>query len=568
MRELLHRVATTTEKHRVERLLAKGITEWWRSEDRGFEFGWDVATMPTGEGELLLKAAVECPWPGAVESSGADSWGRVSRLTAPSPAPGMLFGLAVAVDGADLGVGAPRESRGGVALAGAVYLFSTGHPNYDVWTFDSRLQPDESVGGRSEAGAVYVFRKRAPVTGGWSMEQRLTDPAGNLQSAHFEAALAMDSQWLAVGSPGAQRAAMLARGGALAPSRPWTGGSTLTVSPAEADDFGHSMAIADGRLLIGAPRRTGRGAADLFEQNKGGANQWGQTRMLVTPDAAAGDAFGTSVALADYLVLAGMPGRDTAAGTNAGSALLFARNFGGAENYGVLKTFIAPDGSGQSRFGTAVALDTTHAVITAPFADPNGRSNAGVVYVHSRNYGGVDQWGLLQATAPEEMPPGSQFGMAVAMDRASFAAGAPMAPVAHGQGRGMVELYAFRGRTLYDDWAAGWSLHGANGVPSADADGDGQNNLLEYFFGSDPGAPDSIGTISSRVNGGKLIVTFPIACVCKGVGMLTGETSSNLEMWVPATPAQIVQDNASILQIEVPVTVPGRRFVRFRGELP
>ena len=62
--------ATAKGKHLAERILGRGLTEWWRSDERGFEFGWNVDRRPDGDERLRMEMAVECPWPGAVESGG------------------------------------------------------------------------------------------------------------------------------------------------------------------------------------------------------------------------------------------------------------------------------------------------------------------------------------------------------------------------------------------------------------------------------------------------------------------------------------------------------------------
>jgi hypothetical protein len=695
---------------------------------------------------------------------GGDAWGRIARITMPGPAADSTFGTAVGLDGNDLVVGASREDRGGAANAGAAYFFATGLPNYDVWTFEARVQPDdllanhnfgqavaishgraiigspvpaaaepsaaaawvytrsglasnpwklegkytvpdpdsfgaavaidgesfvvadptadvlvssilqvdrgevyqwsrlasewapmaadggnagsgavgsavallnnmlvaggpaESVGGFVEAGAAYVFERNGLSVGGWSLTQRLTDPAGAAAAAHFGSALAMDAQWLAVGAPGARKVALFSRGGSASPTKPWTtAGVSLTVAPAQTDQFGASLAMADGRLLVGAPLRTGGGAAFIFDRNQSGSNAWGLLRTVTASDAAAGDAFGTAVALnattavvgaplddtaagadagsvyvfarnnggadlwgqlkkitapsgaagdqlgqavalADFLVLAGMPGDDTTAGTNAGSALLFARNFGGAENYGLIRTFNAPDASAQAAFGSVVAVDTTHAIVSAPFADPGGLNSAGEVYVFSRNYGGSDSWGLLQALAPNELPAGSQFGASLAIDHTTLAAGAPFVPL--GSAQGAVELFSFRGRTVYDELAASWGLDGANAVPMGDADGDGQENLLEISLGSDPGDPNSFGTTPILVSGGYLIATFPKSAPCSGLNLVSAETSSDLLTWTAVTPAMILQDDDALLRVQVPLVPGQKKFIRFRVSEP
>jgi hypothetical protein len=156
--------------------------------------------------------------------------------------------------------------------------------------------------------------------------------------------------------------------------------------------------------------------------------------------------------------------------------------------------------------------------------------------------------------------------MAAAIDHNTFAAGAPLTPM--GQAQGLVEIYTFWGRALYDEWAASWGLTGSNADPMADADGDGQKNILELHSGTDPGDGSSTGTVGLRVSGSYLIVTFPRACPCENTGILTGEVSSDLQSWTTATPAMILVDNASTLQLQIPIVPGQKKFVRFRADLP
>lgn len=61
---------SAVERYRAERLVADGVAEWWRSEEEGLEFGWDLAMRPAGDGPLRIDLAVTCNWPGAVENDG------------------------------------------------------------------------------------------------------------------------------------------------------------------------------------------------------------------------------------------------------------------------------------------------------------------------------------------------------------------------------------------------------------------------------------------------------------------------------------------------------------------
>ena len=64
--------AVVAGQHLAERRLGTCITEWWRSDERGFEFGWTLASRPGGDGELTMEMAVDCPWPGTVGADGTE----------------------------------------------------------------------------------------------------------------------------------------------------------------------------------------------------------------------------------------------------------------------------------------------------------------------------------------------------------------------------------------------------------------------------------------------------------------------------------------------------------------
>jgi hypothetical protein len=489
--------------------------------------------------------------------------------------------------------------------------------------------PQETVAALANAGAVYVLGR---VEGGvdWELLQRLTDPDGAAGGALFGSAVAMDDRWLMIGVPGRNQAKVFDRSSSDPVEGPFGFLKTLSSNPVQSNLFGTSLAVSSERLLVGAPYHnpgagTHAGAAFLFERNQGGAENWGQTRMLAASDAAAndefgrgvalnpgtavvgaplddltgasdggsayvfhrnsggaelwgqvkrltrasptaGDEFGTSVALADFLVLVGMPRYEGPGGTDSGGAVLFARNFGGAEAYGIIKTFTAPDGNAQARFGQCVALDTTHAVIGAPYADPSGRNSAGQIYIYSRNYTGFDAWGLLQTLCPADVAANAQFGSALSLDGTRLAAAAPFNP--RGTSTGSVEIYEFRGRALYDEWLSAWGLTGDHIDPMADADGDGQENILEMAFGSDPGDPSSMGVVWATASGGNFTASFPKSGLCGIDGVLTAEVSTDLVHWDPASPAQIIEDDNSFLRIQMPLGGASKRFVRFRLDLP
>lgn len=91
----------------------------------------------------------------------------------------------------------------------------------------------------------------------------------------------------------------------------WTLNGSLTGgSTANGSAFGASMAMADGRLFVGATAesidgRQGQGAVYVFEQIGG---IWTRTHKLVDPTGLAGDAFGHALAASGETVAVGAPG--------------------------------------------------------------------------------------------------------------------------------------------------------------------------------------------------------------------------------------------------------------------
>jgi pectin methylesterase-like acyl-CoA thioesterase len=88
-------------------------------------------------------------------------------------------------------------------------------------------------------------------------------------------------------------------------------------------------------------------------------------------------------------------------------------------------------------------------------------------------------------------------------------------------------------------WADGFGLDGAvAGFASADADGDGVANLLEYVLGGNPAAPDSgllpLVTVVDTVDGKQLVLEYKRAIAASSVPV-TVETTADFSSWTPRT---------------------------------
>lgn len=196
--------------------------------------------------------------------------------------------------------------------------------------------------------------------------------------------------------------------------------------PAPPDDlgFGDALDIADdGTLIVGAPKEDTRGQdtgqAYVYKRKDTAPAKWDLIQEIGPSITTPAQAFGSAVSISDGVVLVGAPGESA----NAGGAYLFEQNQGGADQWGQAKRLEGIGGAG-ARFGSSVALDHDLAAIGAP-RETAGLVSAGAIYSFERNQGGADQWGRLErqtATTPTE---DGLFGAQVAFHRGSLVAGHP-----------------------------------------------------------------------------------------------------------------------------------------------
>jgi outer membrane protein assembly factor BamB len=144
---------------------------------------------------------------------------------------------------------------------------------------------------------------------------------------------------------------------------------------AEEGIFGYAVAAESGRIVVGAPHTTvdGRaqgGAVYVFDATSGAL-----LRTLLDPARRDDDIFGHSVAAAAGRVLVGAPRTDVYGMSMAGAAYLF-----DAATGRLLRNFTAPSPTAGAEFGEAVAFVDGEALIAAPAAVVDGASAAGAVF--------------------------------------------------------------------------------------------------------------------------------------------------------------------------------------------
>ncbi len=369
----------------------------------------------------------------------------------------------------------PGNTQFGFALAISDGRIAVGSPSDDTQA--------------SNTGAVYVFAKGT--MGNWQQQVKLYAPTPGVSDA-LGAAVSFDEKRLAVGAP---CSACATPGYAVVYNEidgVWDTGTVVVASDGDVgDEFGHTLSVRDGRLVIGAPLDDAlavlrSGAVYVFSEGVGG---WNQDVKLVAPDIGSqDDQFGYSLSQSGDTLLVGA-WRDPVDAANSGSAYVFLRE---GDNWNLESKLLAQDGSENDFFGRSVWLDGNTAVVGATDGlnpgEFNPNAGIGKAYVFSRTAGNWTQ----QSLTAVEVKAGSNFGYSVA------ASGDTALVAARGSDQDAEHAYFFD-LDLDDDGllnqfeiANGFDPNVA-GDDSLDPDGDGLSSLDEQSAATDPNNDDSDG---------------------------------------------------------------------------
>ncbi|MEZ4861357.1 MAG: choice-of-anchor Q domain-containing protein [Caldilineaceae bacterium] len=248
----------------------------------------------------------------------------------------------------------------------------------------------DGTAGTNQQGAVYLFARGQANPEEWSQAALVTAPDGKAED-YFGVALAIGNDILAVGAPlvdlnhQADQGAVYIFGRNASDASQWDFQQKLVASTGAAGDhFGSALAIAGNRLVIGAA-----GKAYLFGPDSNTPGGWVEVKHLL-PQAAPPPGFGAAVAMQGEFILVGAPHTENG---GIGAAYLFAQNAGGANGWGEVKKFMPPADPPYISFGSAVLLAGDQAMVGAPYPR--------AVHIYGRNQGGADTWGAVQTLAPD-----------------------------------------------------------------------------------------------------------------------------------------------------------------------
>jgi hypothetical protein len=326
-----------------------------------------------------------------------------------------------------------------VVLAGAVALAG---PPADPVCETSRLLPDEPEAGdmngfsvatdedlavlgapfeddqAANAGAAHVFKR---VDGQW-LEQATLLAGDGAPLDQFGAAVAVSGERALVGAPfdddagnGSGSAYVFHFDGSG-----WTQEMKLTAVEAEgADEFGRAVALSGGVALVGAPAADGDlsndlGAAYVFRLRDG---KWVQEARLLAADAASGDRFGEAVAIDGTRAIIGSP-QDDDGGFASGSAYVF--DFDG-KSWVQQPKLTSPKSDFGDRFGESVSVLGDVAAVGAP-GDDDEQTPGGAAFVYRRT---DSEWQEEARLAAADGQTSDRFGEALALAPGSLVVGAP-----------------------------------------------------------------------------------------------------------------------------------------------
>lgn len=258
------------------------------------------------------------------------------------------FGAAVAIDGPTIVVGAPSCDTGNID-AGAAYVFELNGSTWDEITrlYSSAMEVDEhfglalaidgdmlavgapNVGTHDDPGSVDCFRLSRE--GAWEWLQSFDHRDGEEDGDHFGRAIAfasdplLEDRWMFVGCSGRDAHAGTVEGYRFDEgTEQWTLAQTIEASDrTNGDHFGFSLSVESDMLVIGGiwaevGPLSRAGVAYRFDCNRSG--RWVERAKVMLADSRPHASFGYAAAMYHNPF------------TSEPGALISASNFGGTQN--------------------------------------------------------------------------------------------------------------------------------------------------------------------------------------------------------------------------------------------
>ncbi|MCE2884339.1 MAG: hypothetical protein LW806_05490 [Planctomycetaceae bacterium] len=264
--------------------------------------------------------------------------------------------------------------------------------------------------------------------------------ADGASSDNLGTSVAIDGDTLVVGSSTDDVGANADQGSArvfVRSGSTWTLQATLTASDGAAGDFfGSTVAISGDSIAVGAPgddvgANSSQGSVRTFSRS--GA-VWTAGATLTPGDGAAADNFGSALAYEYNTLVVGMRDDDVGANVGQGSVRVYTRN-GGTWTAVALFAF---DGAAGDAFGASVSISGDSIAVGAPYDGVNGTANQGSAKVFVRIGG---SWLQQQSVVAADGAGGDGFGFSVSISGNTLAVGASADDVGANTDQGSVRIF-------------------------------------------------------------------------------------------------------------------------------
>lgn len=329
-----------------------------------------------------------------------------------------------------------KRNEGGIGNWGEIVkLTASNAVSSDQFGNDVAIDGEHAIvgafnksGGDPRSGSAYIFNRNQGGTDNWG-EVIEIEPSDTEIDKKFGISVSISGDYAIAGAD--EEVQMpVGNGSAYIFNRNqggvdnWGQVVKLTASDGSVEDrFGNSVGISGDYAVVGAPSNddvsANSGSAYIFYRNQGGANNWGEVTKITASDIGGADNFGISAAISGNNVIIGA-WHNNVGGFNSGSAYIFNRNKGGIDNWGEVTRLDASDASSNDEFGISVAIDQNYAIVGAE----SGNSNTGSAYVFQINQGGINNWGELAKIIASDAANNDRFGVSVGVSGNTFICGA------------------------------------------------------------------------------------------------------------------------------------------------
>ena len=400
--------------------------------------------------------------------SSANSWVLDETLVASDGAAGDKFGKSAAVYGNTVVVGAREATYSGLTFHGKAYVYQH-KPSTNEWIetiFVPQLAPVAdsyygfavavygntiaigapayTVGGVVGAGAIFLYQRDPSAANSW-VETVIASSSTTTMDI-FGHHVALDANTLVSGQNWGDVGANVDQGYVnIDRINTLTAETKLTASDGAAgDEFGTSVAVDGNIVVVGSYKDTvggnaNQGSAYIYQFNPS-TFAWDETKLTAS-DGDANDYFGFSVSVHGTAIAVGARGYDVAGDEGVGAVYVYRHNH--ADNTWHEMQLLASDGAVNDWFGTSVSMSGDMLAVGAP----RKNTNAGAVYVYIHDQD--DNWEETKLTASDGVAD-DYFGWSVGMSGFSVVAGAPFDHIGANADQGSV--YLFRHDPDADTW--------------------------------------------------------------------------------------------------------------------